>query len=115
MNVKSYIGNLEIIGNGNVHVSAENPLNLIIGNELEMEFIFLPDTKDKNFRTTYKTEGKKWIWELFNFNNPLGTGVLKPIEVGTLNAKKLFVSFYSWKPNENSEVRIVNYVIYQEK
>ena len=115
MNVKAYVGNLEVIGDGYVHISDDNRLSLVIGDELEMEFTFLVDTKDKSPRTTYKAEGKKWSWELFNYVNPLGTGLLKPIEVGTLNSRKLFVSFYSWKPNENLDKRLINYVVYQER
>jgi hypothetical protein len=112
--VKAYAGNLEVIGEGNVHISEERPLKLLIGKDLEMEFNFISDSSTKKFNTSYRTEGKKWIWELTNYDNPLGSGVLNPIEVGTLNSRKLFVSFFSWRPNTNSENRIVSYIVYQE-
>lgn len=112
--VKAYAGNLEVIGEGNVHVSEERPLKLLIGKDLEMEFNFISDSSNKESKTSYRTEGEKWIWELTNYDNALGSGVLNPIEVGTLSARKLFVSFFSWRPDINSASRIVSYIVYQE-
>jgi hypothetical protein len=113
--VKAYSGNLEIIGNGTAHVNSEQPLLLVIGGNLEMEFEFLSDSKDSEFRTSYRVEEGKWIWELTNYNNSLGSGIISPLQVGTLEERKLFVSFFVWTPNEKEGRRIVNYVVYQEK
>lgn len=60
-------------------------------------------------------ENKELIIKLTNFNNPLGTELASPIEVGTFNDKKLFlhlriqgmtksknrVVFYTWLLNDN--------------
>ena len=112
--VKAFTGNLEIIGNGTAHVNLEQPLNLVIGGNLKMEFEFIHDTKNSNFRTTYRVEDGKWIWELYNYINSLGSGIITPIQVGTLEERKLFVSFYVWTPDEKEGRRVVNYVVYQE-
>jgi hypothetical protein len=115
INVKAQVGNLEVIGDGTVHVNMEQKLNLVIGGILDMEFEFLQDKNNKGFRTNSKVEGNKWIWELTNYNNTLGTGVITPIEIGTLRARKLYVSFWIWTPDEGIGRRIINYVVYLEK
>lgn len=115
LNVKAQIGNLEVIGDGTVHANMEQKLNLVIGGTLDMEFDFIQDKNDKEFRTKSRVDGGKWIWELTNYNNSLGTGVITPIEIGTLKARKLYVSFWIWTPEEGTGRRIINYVVYLEK
>jgi hypothetical protein len=112
--VKSFIGNLEIIGNGTVHSNEEQPLLLEI-DTLEMGFIFVRDEKNKETRTESAVVGSRWNWELTNYVNSLGQGIISPVEIGTLKARRLFVSFYIWTPNEKENRRIINYVIYLEK
>ncbi len=113
--VKAYMGDLEIIGDGTAHVNQEQQLSLVIDGKLEMGFEFLSDSKNSEFKTSYRVEDNKWIWELTNYNNSLGTGIISPLQVGTLDEKKLFVTFFVWTPNEKEGRRIVNYVVYQEK
>lgn len=113
--VKAKLGNLDVIGNGVVHTNTDQSLTLIIGGELEMEFVFVQDKSIKGFITKSKVEDKKWFWILTNYTNPLGTGVITPIEIGTLDGNKLYASFFIWTPEESSEKRIINYVVYIAK
>lgn len=115
LDVKAFVGNLEVIGNGIVHANSDQPLNLLIGGALEMTFEFKTDNENKEFQTRYRVENNQWIWELINYNNSLGTGVIRPINIGNLKDRRLFASFFIWTPNPNENNRIINYVIYLEK
>jgi len=113
--VTAFVGNLEVVGNGIVHVTEDQPLNLLIDKNLEMSFEFIVDSENKDARTSSRIEGKKWIWELTNYTNSLGVGLILPTELGMLKERKLYASFFIWTPNEKDGRRIVNYVIYLEK
>lgn len=42
-------------------------------------------------------ENGKVVFELTNYTNPLGTGITKPVEIGRLNDKKIYIVFYAYK------------------
>lgn len=113
--VTSFVGDLEVIGNGTVHTNNEQRLNLLIDGILEMEFEFLTDNENKDFQTSSRVEGSKWIWVLTNYTSSLGTGVLSPLHIGTLKERKLYASFWIMTPNTTDSWRIINYVIYLKK
>lgn len=113
--VTAFVGNLEVIGNGIVHVNENQPLNLLIDKNLEMSFEFIVDSNNKDSNTTTRIEGNKLIWELTNYTNSLGEGIILPIELGTLKERKMYASFFIWTPNEKETRRIINYAIYLEK
>lgn len=109
--IKTFVGDLEVIENGIVHANNDQPLRLII-DELEMTFHFNSDPENKQLSTISKVVDKNLIWELTNYTNPLGSGVISPLELGSLNNRKLYASFFVWTPNEYDGKRIINYVIY---
>jgi ribosome biogenesis protein Nip4 len=113
--VKAFIDDLEVIGNGTVHVSDEKKLKLYLEENMEMEFEFVEDKTTREFKAESKAEKNNLVWVLTNYNNPLGTGVITPIEIGNIRNRKLFASFFVWTPDESLDVRIINYVIYLKK
>lgn len=49
-----------------------------------------------------------------NFNNPLGTGTTKPIELATFNGKKVYFNFFIHALGDNS-LRKISYSFYSER
>jgi hypothetical protein len=111
LNVKNFVGDLEVIHNGTIHVTKDKPLVLQI-DDLKMKFNFLIDNKEKSFHTNYFVKDDTLHWELTNYTNSLGTGIIEPVIIGTLKRRKLYASFFVWTPNANEERRIINFVLY---
>lgn len=111
--VKAYVGDLEVVGNGIVQVTKDKNLLLVLGSILKMEFKFESDKENNEFSINrHIGKNKRLIWTLTNFNNALGTGIINPIELGSLSKRKVFVGFFVWSPVPKSGNRIVNYTIY---
>ena len=51
-----------------------------------------------------------------NFNNPLGTGTSTPIEIGSIEYKKMFINFWITAiGGKNMRTRKLEYTIWKEK
>lgn len=111
INVKTLVGEYEILKSGVVHVSDANPLCLTIGN-LEMKFIFAVNISTSESSWEAKVDDNILIWKLVNFNNTLGQGLLTPLKLGKINNRELLASFFVWTPNLSEGLRIINYVLY---
>ena len=89
-------GEFIVIGSGNVTNYEEDSLlsfKLDIDNEkFEIVFAFIDDDTEK-VNLEAKVHNNKVTLECTNFNNPLGTGTTKAIEVAKISNKKLFVNF----------------------
>jgi intein/homing endonuclease len=109
--VTAFVGDMEVIGNGIVQVSNSQQLILNIDN-LKMSFCFSSDTNNPSSKWSSVVEGDTLVWQLVNFNNSLGEGVLNQIKIGALNKRELFATFYVWTIDKNQGFRNVNYVIY---
>jgi hypothetical protein len=76
------------------------------------EFVFLED-EPKNYRSEYNiSEDKKGL--LINLYNAsgFGNGVVKPIEIGHLDGRALFVSYRCFRPFIE-ETWIIEYTFYK--
>ncbi|MBU2529049.1 hypothetical protein KKF70_06675 [bacterium] len=49
---------------------------------------------------------------LWNWENPLGTGFIKPIEAGTISNRKLFILLWIKKPGKQSESHEITFSAY---
>lgn len=90
-------GEFIVIGSGNVTNYEENSLlsfKLDIDNEkFEIVFDFIDDNNTEEVNLKAKVHNNKVTLECTNFNNPLGTGTTKAIEVAKISNKKLFINF----------------------
>ncbi|KGM40553.1 hypothetical protein JY96_12280 [Aquabacterium sp. NJ1] len=66
---------------------------------------FETDGESPRFGSVF-AEGSSLTLPLYNFNNSLGSGTTIPIEIGTLNQRKLFLSFmiYALTPQSSKVV-----------
>ncbi len=107
----AFLGNLEVLRSETVHVSPERKLKINV-NDLSLVFSFSTDSSVKETKISTSVDNKTLNLNLINFKNPLGEGLLAPAEVGTLNRRKLYLSFFVWTPNHDAGLRIINYVLY---
>lgn len=108
--IKSFVGELEVIGNGIVPALTEAKLRLAV-NELQFEFEFVVDKEHTGFKVERKVIEKKLTFILTNFENSLGSGILNPLEIGHLNSKRLYISFWVWTPNLTEGRRLINWTM----
>lgn len=111
LTVTSFVGEYEIVSNGCSPSLPDMPLKIKV-NDLTFEFNFISDSDNKEIKVTKRNvDGKLGVFDLVNFENSLGTGALTPWHVGTINGRKVYISFWIWTPNANDGKRIVNWTI----
>jgi hypothetical protein len=113
--IKITTGNLEVIGNGNIHIAFDRIFTIHIKDKVQVEFIFVENKEQSEDSIEANVVNDKLTLTLINYSNPLGMGVLEPMEIGILENKKLFLSFFIWHPNKEKGNRIINYVLYTEE
>jgi hypothetical protein len=106
--ITSYVGDLEVIGNGIAPSNIESKLKLVL-DDLQFEFDFVSDKENKGYTIVRKVIEKKLSFILTNFENALGTGVITPLEIGHHSGKRLYISFWVWTPNASEGVRIISW------
>lgn len=99
----------DVIASGTVHTFGSENLEIVRG---ELKFIF----EFKNDSGTPRLQGEALSTTtlklmLYNFDNPLGAGTNNPIEVGTLQNRKLYITFtvYAFNP---SSVKTVHFTFF---
>ena len=109
--VTAFVGELEVLANGVVHVTRERIFSVKIGG-LEMRFDFIEDKDDTTISTVNKIEGPILTWTLKNYLNSLGEGVIEPVKLGRFMNRDLYASFYVWSPDSKNGRRLISYVVY---
>ena len=84
--------------------------------DFQMQFIVNEENPEQNLKL--KIEGTLIRVECTNFNNPLGTGTIEPIEIATIDGKKLFIHFWSYlfgNEEKKQRTRRVEYTVLIER
>ena len=97
-------GNYEIIASGVAHLT-ENEVKFELAN-IVIKFEFKSDGK-KEARFNGEVIENELVITLYNFSNSLGEGKIGPMEIGTLQNRQLFVTFYVNTIKDN--LRLFNY------
>ena len=108
---KAYVGSYEVFSNGLVPHEATMPLKIIL-QDLTLAFNFIED-KDvtKKEVTRRVVDDKNLIFDMVNFTNTLGSGIITPWEIGYINNRKLFISVWVWSPNPSDNRRLINWTL----
>ena len=69
---------------------------------------------DKQRSLKQSVDGNTIQLTCINFDNSLGTGTTKPIELATYNGKKIYINFFVYALGEKSLRKIV-YTFYMER
>lgn len=84
--------------------------------DFQMQFIENDENSEQNLKL--KIEETLIRVQCTNFNNPLGTGTVKPIEIATIDGKKLFIHFWSYllgNEEKKQKTRRVEYTVLIER
>ncbi len=107
--IKISVGDYEIYDSG-VVISHENKDILFEVKNLKIKIVFEnnPDIKDYEAKISLPEDRSCMTLTLINFNNSLGTGLTKPVEIGTINGSRLFLQFIVYRLGE-SDSRMISY------
>lgn len=108
--VCSFVGDLEVVGNGTAPSSIESKLKLVF-DDLQFEFEFVNNKDVNSHSINSMVVEKKLVFLLTNFNNSLGTGLIRPLEIGHHNGRRLYISFWVITPNPSEGLRIINWTM----
>lgn len=118
MNVSIKTGNMDVIHSGIVASFNNEPIEISLDEESKgflIRFCFTNDaTSEQGLKANILSNPSGIEFLLINFNNPLGTGTLKPIEFAAdNNGKKLCISFAVYLIGKSSPT--LQYTIYRER
>lgn len=75
---------------------------------------FINDQENANARTVPYINGNNLYIDCINYDNPEGVGLSHPINVGTLDGKKLYLQMWSYLMGTEKSIRKVEYTFYRE-
>jgi len=105
--MKIKTGAFEVFDSGSCISAEQEPVIFYLAENLKVRFSFLNDDESKTHRMEFNPISNQELEiKLFNFNNSLGTGTNNPLPIGTLNNRRLFLSFNIYAFNKNSSKTI---------
>lgn len=95
-NIRKIVDGMEVIDTGVLHTKGDSITFYIDDFRLEFKFITLNDNSNPKVKSEIVVENEKpnLIVELYNFNNPLGSGFLHPTEIVEIGGIKIFLTFF---------------------
>lgn len=106
--MKICVGEYEVYDNGAVLSHGDKDILFEIKN-LKIKIKFENDPEDSNYKANITLENNTCLLiTLVNFNNPLGTGLTNPVEIGTINGSHLYLQFIVYRLGE-SDTRMLSY------
>jgi len=103
-------GSKEIIESGTIIQFDKKPIEIAI-NDLKLILDFIDEKGSRDIKTISEKIDDRTLKLIFhNFNSPLGTGNTKPIQLGTLHNRPLFVNYriYALKDSDKT----IHYTFY---
>ena len=80
-----------------------------------LDFVASEENKETPAINWETIDGKTAKVTLVNWNNPLGTTLVKPVQVGTYSKRQLSVLFFISKAGGEGEIREVTFSLYLGK
>lgn len=107
--MKISVGDYEIYDSGAV-ISHDNKDVLFEVKNLRVKIVFKNDPENKSYdaKISLPEDRSCLLFTLTNFNNSLGTGLTRPVEIGTINDTRLFLQFMVYRLGE-SDSRMISY------
>lgn len=88
-------------------------IDLVDRESLNIEFKFHCDESGEIRTFMQSPENGKIVFDLTNYTSPIGTGVNKPVAIGELDGKKIFIVFYAYRLDK-SALPILDMSLYVE-
>ena len=85
--------------------------------EFDIRFIFKTDSDISKEKIERNVNGNMLELRCINFNSVLGTGTTMPVEIATIENKKMYIHFWSFVYGSDSEnkTRKVEYTVFIER
>ena len=80
---------------------------------INIVFNFHYEDGDAVKTTMQSPENGKVVFDLTNYVSSLGTGITKPVEIGSLNSKKIYIIFYVYRLDKTA-FPIIDLSLYME-
>ena len=118
MKILKYSSNYEIIDFGSLMTydnSSEVKIKIECDNGFAFNLIFnfdSSDSKEHNLKLRIDKDNTI-VFLCTNFDNTLGTGTSKPIELATVDNKKVYINFWVYSLGQKA-MRKIDYTIYKE-
>ncbi|MES2585664.1 MAG: hypothetical protein V4536_01955 [Pseudomonadota bacterium] len=109
MTFEVIVGNKKLVSSGLVHLDEPRFEISIHGLVIEIVFISERDSAPKYVGNV--VDGRLRM-ELINHNNSLGEGVFTPIEIGKINDKSLYMTYYVFVPSASENKRSFEFAFY---
>ena len=104
-----YSNRICCISNDSVSLAIDMPNNEI----LNIIFNFHSEKGDEIKTMMNSPVNGKVVFDLTNYSNPLGTGLPKPVEIGALNDKGIYMIFYVYRLGKDT-LPILDVSLYME-
>jgi hypothetical protein len=109
--MKITTGSLEVYKSGIVRTGNANNIKFDF-DSIWLEIIFLDSGKDYRVDYSVSDDGNGLKINIFNSNSVFGAGVTKPIKIGTLEDRALWLSYSSSKLSPEYDSWALEYVFY---
>jgi hypothetical protein len=108
-------GDKEIFKKGTVITFDDKGITFKI-NEIVVKLLFEKDAsiKEPSMKAENSEDAKILTLRLLNFENPLGTATAKPLQIGTIKGRTLFLNFSVHSIGDTAQ-KTVHYTFYFEK
>lgn len=117
-----YSGSYELIeSNSILYFENDSPLEIeeTVNSSFKLLIRFIHEKDDSgkhNLQFKVNTETNVIEYKCINFNNPLGTGTSKPIEICTIGGKKVYIHFWIYMlGGKNVFSRKMDYSLWKER
>jgi hypothetical protein len=105
-------GNYEVFDTGTVISFEQEPVTFHLAPDLLIRISFRDDSENKENRLEFNPISNNELEILLiNFNNSLGTGNTAPLQVGTLNNRRLYLNFRVYTLNVKTN-KTIHYAWY---
>lgn len=94
--MKIRTGDFDVYENGTIIAIKDKPIDFIIDPQTDfiLRMVMESDSEDIKMRSKAELFEKNGVKIIFtNYDNPLGSGNIDPIRIGTLGGKKLFLNY----------------------
>ena len=108
------VGNYIVLESGTI-VSHQNEDITFEVKTLNFVFFFFLYEKTEEAKVESKVEGKSLVLTHINFDSPFGRGLTRPIVLGTIDDKKIYIQYVVYSVDKSSGVKIFHYSFLSEK
>lgn len=82
---------------------------------LEFRLSFVSDDGNPRAEGKYDNEKQEFCIQLYNYDNSLGVGLTKPMNIGSINDKKLYFICRVTTLSKQKENHLIHYTFFVEK